>query len=72
MVMTPLPARYLELQVSVVVDNHELVEAWTAQEGMVDVGEVNLLKGERLLAEVVRLAEGDIEPDTPEGHDFLP
>jgi len=34
---------------------------------MVDVGEVNHLKGDRLLAKVIRLAEGDVEPDAPEG-----
>ena len=39
---------------------------------MVDAGEVDDLEGERLLAEVVGLAEGDIEPDAPEGHGFLP
>ena len=39
---------------------------------MVDAGEVNHLKGEWLLAEVVWLAEGDIEPDAPKGRGFLP
>jgi hypothetical protein len=39
---------------------------------MVDTREVNHLEGERLLTEVVRLAEGDAEPDAPEGHYFLP
>jgi hypothetical protein len=39
---------------------------------MVDAGEVNHLKGEWLLVEVVQLAEGDIETDASEGHDFLP
>jgi hypothetical protein len=39
---------------------------------MVDTGEVDHLVGERLLAEVVRLAEGDVESNAPEGHDFLP
>ena len=38
---------------------------------MVDAGEVNHLEGEWLLAEVVWLAEGDVEPDTLEGHDFV-
>ena len=34
---------------------------------MVDAGEVNHLEGEWLLAEVVRLAEGEVEPDAPGG-----
>ena len=38
---------------------------------MVDAGEVNHLEGEWFLAEVVWLAEGDIESDAPEGHGFL-
>jgi hypothetical protein len=42
------------------------------EEGMVDTEEVNHLEGEWLLVEVVRLAEGDVEPDVPEGHGFLP
>ena len=36
---------------------------------MVDGGEVNHLEGEWLLAEVVQRAEGDIEPDAPQGYD---
>ena len=39
---------------------------------MVDAGEVDHLKGERFLAEVVWLAEGDVELDVPKGHGFLP
>ena len=39
---------------------------------MVDTKEINHLKGEWLLVEVVRLAKGDTEPDVPEGHGFLP
>jgi hypothetical protein len=39
---------------------------------MVDIGEVDDLEGEWLLVEVVRLAKGDVEPDAPEGYDFLP
>jgi hypothetical protein len=39
---------------------------------MVDAGEVNDLEGEWLLAEVVQPAEGDVEPDAPEEHGFLP
>ena len=39
---------------------------------MIDTGEVDHLEGEWLLAEVVLLAEGDIELDVPEGHGFLP
>jgi hypothetical protein len=39
---------------------------------MVDIREVDHLKGKRLLAEVVRLVEGEDEPDVLEGHDFLP
>jgi hypothetical protein len=34
---------------------------------MVDAGEVDHLEGERLLAKVIQLAEGDVEPNTPEG-----
>jgi hypothetical protein len=39
---------------------------------MVDTEEVNHLEGEWLLVEVVQLTEGDVEPDVPEGHGFLP
>ena len=39
---------------------------------MIDTREVDDLEGEWLLAEVVWLAEGDIEPDAPKGHDFHP
>jgi hypothetical protein len=39
---------------------------------VVDTREVHHLEGERLLLEVDRLAEGDVEPNVPEGHDFLP
>ena len=68
----PLGARHLQLQIGVIGDNHELGEAWLALEGMVDAREVDHLEGERLLAEVVRLAKGDAKPDALEGHRFLP
>ena len=68
----PLWADHLQLQVGVVRDNHELGEARSTEEGMVDIGEVDDLKGEWILVEVVRLAKDDIEPDAPEGYDFLP
>jgi hypothetical protein len=68
----PLRAGHLELEVGVVGDSHELGEAWSTEEAVVDTEEVNNLEGERLLAKVVWLAEGDVEPDAPEGHDFLP
>jgi hypothetical protein len=38
---------------------------------VVDTGKIDDLEGEWLLVEVVRLAEGDAEPDAPKGHDFL-
>ena len=41
----PVWARHLELQVGVVGDDHELGEARSAEEGMVDAREVNHLKG---------------------------
>ena len=68
----PLWARHLELQVGVVGDDHELGEARLTKEGMVDAKEVNHLEGEWLLVEVVRLAEGDTEPDVLKGYHFLP
>ena len=39
---------------------------------MVDVKEVEYLKGERLLVEVVQLVKGDAKPNALEGHCFLP
>jgi hypothetical protein len=39
---------------------------------MVDTREVDHLKGEWLLAKVSWLTEGDVEPDAPKGHVFLP
>ena len=71
MVMTPLQARHLELEVGVVGDNDELGKAWLTEEGMVDTWKVNDLKGEQLLV-VVWLAKGDVELDALERHDFLP
>jgi hypothetical protein len=68
----PLRAGHLELEIGVVGDDHELGEAQSIEEGMVDTREVDDLEGERLLAEVVQLAEGDVEPDAPEGHGFHP
>jgi hypothetical protein len=41
-------------------------------EGVVGARKVDHVKGEQLLAEVVRLAEGDVEPDALEGHGLLP
>ena len=60
-------AGHLQLQVGVVVDDHELGEAWPTKEIMVDH-----LNGEQLLLEVVQPAEGDVEPYAHEGHDLLP
>jgi hypothetical protein len=37
------------------------------KEGLVDIREVDDLEGEWLLAEVVRLVKGAIEPKAPEG-----
>jgi hypothetical protein len=65
-------ARHLELEVAVVGDGHELGKARSIEDGVVDTGEVDDLKGGWLLTKVVRLAEGDVEPDAPEGYDFLP
>ena len=52
----------VELEVGVVGDVHELGEARSTMEGMVDTGEVDDFEGERLLTEVVQLAKGDVEP----------
>jgi hypothetical protein len=68
----PLRAGHLQLQIGVVWDNHELGEAWPAQEDVVDTEEVDHLEGEWLLVEVVRLAKGDTEPDVPKGHCSFP
>jgi len=65
-----LRAGHLELEVGVVGDGHKLGEAQPIKEGVVDTEEVDDLKGERLLAEVVWLAEGDVELDVPMGHDL--
>jgi hypothetical protein len=56
-------ARHLEFEVCVVWDGHELGEAQATEEGVVDAREVNDLEGDCLLAEVVWLAEGNVEPD---------
>jgi hypothetical protein len=61
-------ARHLELEVGVVRADHELGEARSTKQGMVDTEEVNDLKGEWLLLEVVWLAKGDDEPDAPKGY----
>ena len=62
---------HLELQVGVVRDGHELGEVLSIEEGVVDSREVDHLEDEWLLVEVVRLAEGEVEPDAPKGHGFL-
>ena len=67
----PMWARHLELQVGVVRDGHELGEVLSIEEGVVDSREVDHLEDEWLLVEVVRLAEGEVEPDAPKGHGFL-
>ena len=38
---------------------------------LLDFSAVSDLEGQRLLVEVVRLAEGDVEPNAPDGHIFL-
>jgi hypothetical protein len=62
---------YLELQVAIVGDGHELGKARSTKEVMVDTGKVDDLKGEWVHVEVVPLTEGDVEPDALEGHGFL-
>ena len=52
----PICAGHLELQVGVVGDGHELGEARSIEEGVVDAGEVKHLEGEWLLVDVVWLA----------------
>ena len=68
----PLRASHLELQVGVVGYNHELGEAWSTEEHVVDAMEVDDLEGEWLLAEVVRLAEGDASWMRPRGTTSFP
>ena len=66
-----LGARHLQLQVGVIRDGHEFGEAWLTQESVVDAEEVDHLKGEWLLAKIIRLAEDDAESDAPKGHGIL-
>jgi hypothetical protein len=49
----PLWAGHLELKVCIVGDGHELGEARSTEEGVVDTGEVDNLEGEWLLADVI-------------------
>jgi hypothetical protein len=68
----PLRAKHLELEVGVVGDGHELGEARSIEEGVVDTEKVDNFEVKWLLAEVVQLAKGDVEPDALERHGFLP
>ena len=44
--------RHLELWVGVVGDDHELGVAWSAQDGVIGVGEIRYFEGERFRAEI--------------------
>jgi hypothetical protein len=63
----PIQARHLELEVGLVGDVHELGKAWSIEEGVVDIGKVNDLRGEWLLEKVLWLAKGDVEPECLRG-----
>ena len=57
MVMTPWGARHLQLKVRIVGDGHELRVTRSPQNGMVDQGEPDYLKGEGLYHIVRRIPE---------------
>ena len=44
--------RHLELEVSVVGDDHELGVAWSAQDGMIGTGEIRYFKGEHFHVDI--------------------
>ena len=64
--------RYLQLEVGVVGDGHELGVAGTTKYGMIGSPEPHHLKGEYFLAEVSCRTEADRQIDLTEGLDALP
>jgi hypothetical protein len=59
-------SRYLEIEVGVVGDGHELDVTWPSQDDMVWPGEVDHLEGERLNTIVARISESDMQIYLPE------
>jgi hypothetical protein len=62
---------YLELEVGVTGDGHELDVAWSSHDDMIRPREVDHLEREHLGAVVARISEGDRQGDLPEGAGLL-
>jgi hypothetical protein len=58
--------RYLELEVGLARDGHELDIIWLTQDDVVRPGEFDYLKREHFCAVVARVSEGDRQGDPPE------
>ena len=71
-VMIPFRAWYLELEVSVVGDRHELGVGGSSQYCMISASETDYLEHEGLLSEVGRGTKADGQVDLPERSDPLP
>jgi hypothetical protein len=63
--------RYLELEVGIVGDGHELDVTWSPQYDVVGSGEVDHFEGERFSAVVVRISESDRQINLPKGDGLL-
>jgi hypothetical protein len=55
----PVGPRYLELEVGVVRDGHELPVAWPPQHDVIGATEPHHLKGKGFLPKVGRIPKGD-------------
>jgi hypothetical protein len=66
-----LGARHLELEVSVVGDDHELGVAWSSQHRVIGSSKPDYLEGEGFLSEVGGSSEADGQVNLSEGQDTL-
>jgi hypothetical protein len=62
---------YLELEVGIAGDDHELHITWPPQDDVVGPGEVDHLKSEHFDAVVAGISECDRQSDPPEGDGLL-
>jgi hypothetical protein len=57
---------YLELEIGIARDGHELDVTWPPQDSTVGSREVNHLEGEHLYVAVACISESDMQTDLPE------
>jgi hypothetical protein len=67
----PSGPRYLELEVGVAGDGHELDVTWSSQDDVVRLREIDHFERKRLSAVVAGISKGDWWSDPPEGDGLL-